>query len=243
MMQTVVLTGASRGIGHATAKLFTQNGWRVITCARTEVPDLCPFTQKNQDHFIIDFSSTDAVDSGLERLRSLLKDEPLHALVNNAGISPKFEDGSRLDTFTTEGSVWEEVLQVNLLAPAAFTRTLATSLKNGKGAVVNVTSIAGTRVHKFAGPAYAASKAALSALTREQASDLGKFGVRVNSVSPGEISTGMLSPSTEAEMLEVIPMRRIGTVEEVAATILFLCSGSASYINGTEIEINGGQHV
>ena len=243
MMQTVVLTGASRGIGHATAKLFSQNGWRVITCARTEVPDLCPFTQKNQDHFIIDFSSTDAVDSGLERLRSLLKDEPLHALVNNAGISPKFEDGSRLDTFTTEGSVWEEVLQVNLLAPAAFTRTLATSLKNGKGAVVNVTSIAGTRVHKFAGPAYAASKAALSALTREQASDLGKFGVRVNSVSPGEISTGMLSPSTEAEMLEVIPMRRIGTVEEVAATILFLCSGSASYINGTEIEINGGQHV
>ena len=243
MMQTVVLTGASRGIGHATAKLFSQNGRRVITCARTEVPDLCPFTQKNQDHFIIDFSSPDAVNSGLERLRSLLKDEPLHALVNNAGISPKFEDGSRLDTFTTEGSVWEEVLQVNLLAPAAFTRTLATSLKNGKGAVVNVTSIAGTRVHKFAGPAYAASKAALSALTREQASDLGKFGVRVNSVSPGEISTGMLSPSTEAEMLEVIPMRRIGTVEEVAATILFLCSGSASYINGTEIEINGGQHV
>ena len=243
MMQTVLLTGASRGIGHATAKLFSQNGWRVITCARTEVPDLCPFTQKNQDHFIIDFSSPDAVNSGLERLRSLLKDEPLHALVNNAGISPKFEDGSRLDTFTTEGSVWEEVLQVNLLAPAAFTRTLATSLKNGKGAVVNVTSIAGTRVHKFAGPAYAASKAALSALTREQASDLGKFGVRVNSVSPGEISTGMLSPSTEAEMLEVIPMRRIGTVEEVAATILFLCSGSASYINGTEIEINGGQHV
>ena len=242
-MQTVVLTGASRGIGHATAKLFSQNGWRVITCARTEVPDLCPFTQKNQDHFIIDFSSPDAVNSGLERLRSLLKDEPLHALVNNAGISPKFEDGSRLDTFTTEGSVWEEVLQVNLLAPAAFTRTLATSLKNGKGAVVNVTSIAGTRVHKFAGPAYAASKAALSALTREQASALGKFGVRVNSVSPGEISTGMLSPSTEAEMLEVIPMRRIGTVEEVAATILFLCSGSASYINGTEIEINGGQHV
>ena len=89
-MQTVVLTGASRGIGHATAKLFSQNGWRVITCARTEVPDLCPFTQKNQDHFIIDFSSPDAVNSGLERLRSLLKDEPLHALVNNAGISPKF---------------------------------------------------------------------------------------------------------------------------------------------------------
>ncbi|MAB18089.1 MAG: oxidoreductase, partial [SAR116 cluster bacterium] len=75
MMQTVVLTGASRGIGHATAKLFSQNGWRVITCARTEVPDLCPFTQKNQDHFIIDFSSPDAVNSGLERLRSLLKDE------------------------------------------------------------------------------------------------------------------------------------------------------------------------
>ena len=103
--------------------------------------------------------------------------------------------------------------------------------------------IAGTRVHRFAGPAYAASKAALSTLTRELASDLGNLGIRVNAVSPGEIKTEMLSLATADEMIHDIPMHRLGDVEEVASAIYFLCCGSASYINGAEIEINGGQHV
>jgi NAD(P)-dependent dehydrogenase (short-subunit alcohol dehydrogenase family) len=106
-----------------------------------------------------------------------------------------------------------------------------------------VTSIAGTRVHRFAGPAYAASKAALSTLTRELASDLGGLGIRVNAVSPGEIKTEMLSVATADQMIHDIPLHRLGDVEEVASAIYFLCCGSASYINGAEIEINGGQHV
>ena len=94
-----------------------------------------------------------------------------------------------------------------------------------------------------AGTAYAASKAALSALTREMASDFGKRGVRVNAIAPGEILTGILSPGSEEAMLPSIPLGRFGTSEEVAETIFFLCNDSAGYINGAELHVNGGQHV
>ena len=98
-------------------------------------------------------------------------------------------------------------------------------------------------MHPFAGAAYATSKAALAALTREMAHDLGPLGIRVNAIAPGEIETDILSPGTEA-LAEEIPLRRLGTAEEVAETIHFLCARpAAAYISGTEIEINGGQHV
>jgi NAD(P)-dependent dehydrogenase (short-subunit alcohol dehydrogenase family) len=115
-------------------------------------------------------------------------------------------------------------------------------LARAKGSVVNVTSIAGSRVHPFAGAAYATSKAALAALTREMASDFGPLGVRVNAISPGEIDTAILSPGTE-KIVEQIPMRRLGTTEEVAKAIYFLCTDASSYVNGAELHINGGQHV
>jgi NAD(P)-dependent dehydrogenase (short-subunit alcohol dehydrogenase family) len=97
-------------------------------------------------------------------------------------------------------------------------------------------------VHPFAGAAYATSKAALVALTREMAHDFGPLGVRVNSIAPGEIRTAILSPGTD-KLVESIPMRRLGEPDEVANTIFFLCSEGSSYISGTEIEINGAQHV
>ncbi len=119
---------------------------------------------------------------------------------------------------------------------------LLDELKKAKGSIVNVTSIAGSRVHPFAGAAYATSKAALAGLTREMASDYGPLGVRVNSISPGEIDTSILSPGTD-KIVAQIPMRRLGTPEEVAKAIYFLCTEQSSYVNGAEIHINGGQHV
>ena len=107
---------------------------------------------------------------------------------------------------------------------------------------MNVTSIAGSRVHPFAGAAYSTSKAALAALTREMAADFGPLGIRVNAISPGEIETAILSPGTE-ELIEDIPLRRLGAPEEVAKAIYFLCSEQASYVTGSELHINGGQHV
>lgn len=121
-------------------------------------------------------------------------------------------------------------------------RGLVAELEAANGAVVNVSSIAGGRVHPFAGSAYATSKAALAALTREMAADFAPRGIRVNAISPGEIDTAILSPGTEA-LVNGIPMRRLGEPEEVAKVIYFLCTEASSYINGAEIHINGGQHV
>jgi NAD(P)-dependent dehydrogenase (short-subunit alcohol dehydrogenase family) len=239
----LVLTGASRGIGHATVKRFSQEGWRVITCSRHGFPKNCPWEAGPEDHLQIDLSSPDDVDRGVNEWKSRLKGAPLHALVNNAGISPKLADGRRLDSISGDLAVWQHVYQVNVFAPLMLAKSLLAPLQAGPGTVVNVTSIAGSRVHEFAGSAYATSKAALSALTREMASDFGKLGVRVNAIAPGEIKTDILSPDSEAAILPQIPLGRFGSANEVADTIFFLCSDRAHYINGAEIHVNGGQHV
>jgi len=239
----LVLTGASRGIGHATVKRFSQEGWRVITCSRHGFPKNCPWEAGPEDHLQIDLSSPDDVDRGVNELKSRLNGAPLHALVNNAGISPKLADGRRLDSISGDLAVWQHVYQVNVFAPLMLAKSLLAPLQAGPGTVVNVTSIAGGRVHEFAGSAYATSKAALSALTREMASDFGKLGVRVNAIAPGEIKTDILSPDSEAAILPQIPLGRFGSANEVADTIFFLCSDRAHYINGAEIHVNGGQHV
>ena len=167
----------------------------------------------------------------------------LHALVNNAGISPKGEAGARLGTIDTRLEDWQHVFQVNFFAPILLARGLLEELERAGGAVVNVTSIAGGRVHPFAGAAYATSKAALASLTREMAADFGPRGIRVNAISPGEIDTPILSPGTDKIVRENIPMRRLGEPEEVAKAIYFLCTDQSSYVNGAELHINGGQHV
>ena len=130
----------------------------------------------------------------------------------------------------------------HFFAPIMLARGLVDELKKAQGSVVNVTSIAGTRVHPFAGSAYATSKAALASLTKEMAFDFGPLGIRVNAIAPGEIDTAILSPGTE-KLVEQIPMRRLGHPDEVAKIIYVLCTETSSYLNGAEIHINGGQHV
>ena len=132
---------------------------------------------------------------------------------------------------------------MRLLAPILLARGLFDELKDGAGTVVNVTSIVGSRVHPFAGTAYATSKAALAALTREMAADFGPLGIRVNAIAPGEIDTAILSPGTEEIVAHQIPLHRLGTTDEVAKIIYVLCTDTGSYVHGAEIHINGGQHV
>ncbi len=239
----LVLTGASRGIGHATVKRFSEEGWRVITCSRHAFPDNCPWPAGPEDHLQINLADPVSIEGGVKDLLNRLDGQPLSALVNNAGISPKLEDQSRMDSLQTPMEVWREVFQVNFFAPIMLARGLADALYKGPGAIVNVTSIAGSRVHGFAGTAYATSKAALAALTREMASDFGPLGVRVNAIAPGEIKTDIISPATEQVLTPEIPMRRLGKTAEVADTIYYLCSDGAQYVHGAEIHINGGQHV
>lgn len=240
--KTLVLTGASRGIGHATVKRFSSAGWRVIACSRHAVPEDCPWQAGGEDHVQVDLGDPEDRARGVEEIRRRLKGGQLHALVNNAGISPKGEGGLRLNTLNTSEEDWRKVFEVNFFAPVVLARGLFEELRRAGGSIVNVTSIAGSRVHPFAGAAYATSKAALAALTREMASDLGPHGIRVNAIAPGEIDTAILSPGTDKIVAE-IPMRRLGKPEEVARTIYYLCTDQSAYVTGSEIHINGGQHV
>lgn len=243
--KTLILTGASRGIGHATVKRFSSAGWRVITCSRHGFPEDCPWEAGPEDHIQVDLSDADNTREAIAEMKKRLKDQGgrLNALVNNAAISPKGEEGSRLGAIDTPLADWQTVFQVNFFGPVMLARGLIDELKLARGAVVNVSSIAGGRVHPFAGAAYATSKAALAAATREMAFDFGPHGVRVNAISPGEIDTSILSPGTEKIVRENIPMRRLGEPEEVAKAIYFLCTEQSSYVNGAELHINGGQHV
>lgn len=240
--KTLLLTGASRGIGHATVKRFSASGWRVITCSRHAFPEDCPWEAGEEDHIQVDLSSPDSTIAAVAEIKSRLDGGRLEALVNNAGISPKGPNGERLNTTATDLRTWGQVFHVNFFAPVVLARGLIDELTAAHGAVVNVTSIAGSRVHPFAGAAYATSKAALKSLTREMAHDFGPLGVRVNAIAPGEIETAILSPGTE-KLTEKIPMRRLGQPSEVADVIYMLSTGASSYITGVEIEINGGQHV
>lgn len=243
--KTLILTGASRGIGHATVKRFSSAGWRVITCSRHGFPEDCPWEAGPEDHIQVDLSDPANTREAISEMKERLKAQGsrLNALVNNAAISPKGEGGSRLGAIDMPIEDWQTVFQVNFFGPIMLARGLKDQLQAGHGAVVNVSSIAGSRVHPFAGAAYATSKAALAALTREMASDFGPIGVRVNAISPGEIDTSILSPGTEKIVEEDIPMRRLGEPEEVAKAIYFLCTEQSSYVNGAELHINGGQHV
>jgi len=240
--RSLLLTGASRGIGHATVKRFSEEGWRVLTCSRHPFPEDCPWPAGEEDHVQVDLADPRQTMEAVEEVKKRLKGGRLDALVNNAGISPKNDTGKRLTSLDTDLRDWGQVFHVNFFSAVVLARGLKDELALAKGAIVNVTSIAGTRVHPFAGTAYATSKAALASLTREMAHDFGPIGVRVNAVAPGEIETEILSPGTE-KLAESLPMRRLGQPEEVAQTIYFLCSGKSSYISGVEIEINGAQHV
>jgi len=240
--RTLILTGASRGIGHATVKRFSAAGWRVITVSRQAFSENCPWEAGPEDHVVMDLSSNESLDEGVETLKERLQGGPLHALVNNAAISPKGPNGERLNTMMSDLDLWQSVFHVNFYAPLVLARGLFDELKAGQGSILNVTSIAGGRVHPFASAAYSTSKAALASLTREMAADYGPHGVRVNAISPGEIETAMIGPEYQA-LAEEIPMHRLGRPEEVASMIYVLCSDQSSYVNGSEIHINGGQHV
>src|ERR1700730_7260967 len=240
--RTLLLTGASRGIGHATVIRFSSAGWRVITCSRHPFPENCPWDAGPEDHIQVDLADHDDTVRAIAEIRRRLEGGMLHALVNNAAISPKAEGGKRLGSIDTDVENWSHVFRVNFFAPIMMARGLIEELKAAKGSVVNVTSIAGGRVHPFAGTAYATSKAALASLTREMAADFGPLGIRVHAIAPGEIAPPILSPGTE-KIVEQIPLHRLGTPDEVAKIIYVLCTETSSYVNGAEIHINGGQHV
>ena len=239
---TMILTGASRGIGHATVQRFSREGWRIVTCSRDAVPDECQRDPNWTYHITADLADPDDLKRFVAEADAVLADGPVHALINNAAVSPKTPFKERLGCLNGDLEAWREVFELNLFAPLALARGFARPLHRGRGSIVNITSIAGHAIHPFAGSAYSISKAALSALTRELAVEFAGLGVRVNAVAPGEIETAMIGPEYEA-LIPRIPMQRLGRPEEVAAAVFRLCGPDFAYVTGTEIFVTGGQHL
>ena len=240
--KTAIITGASSGIGHATAKLYLERGWQIVTCSRGAVPDGDDNADGWIGHIPTDLADADSVAGFIAAASSELDGESLHALVNNAGMSPKSPNQERLGCLNGDLEAWHDVFELNLFAPLKLSRGFASALHRGEGAIVNVTSIAGHLIHPFAGSAYSISKTALSGLTREMANEFASLNVRVNAVAPGEIETEMVGSEYEV-LIPRIPLNRMGTPEDVARTIYYLCSEDAGYVTGSELWVTGGQHL
>lgn len=182
--KTLLLTGASRGIGHATVKYFNAAGWRVFTASRQSWASECPWADGEENHIHLDLEDIPGVEASLELIREAWRRPAPRA----GGQCRHLAQGRRRRAprcAETDYATWLRVFNVNLFSTALLARGLFAELKAAQGTVINVTSIAGSKVHPFAGVAYATSKAALSALTREMAHDFGPHGVRVNAIAPG----------------------------------------------------------
>ena len=254
--KTLLLTGASRGIGHATVKHFHAAEWRVITVSRQPFDKICPWPQGEKDHIQGDLNDVEHYDAIIASIRAKLAEPEtggrLAALVNNAGISPKLPGGKRMGVLDTDLAAWQNVFNVNLFATALLARGLFEELKAAQGSVVNVTSIAGSKVHPFAGVAYATSKAALAALTREMAHDFGPHGVRCNAIAPGTVDTPSLADRinsyedpVEARKNFVArqPMGRLAQAHEIAPIVVYLASNESVFASGQVFAVDGGMTI
>ena len=240
IMKVAIVTGAARGIGLAISKKFLEEGYRVAildidqkTLSQTMKQD---FDTNNVLGLECDVSEPDQVDQSVNRV--LEQFGRIDVLVNNAGIA---EFKPMLETTYDE---WSRILAVNLNGPFICTQACAPiMLKNEGGSIVNIASISGLRASTLR-IAYGTSKAALMHLTKQQAAELGNKGVRVNAIAPGPVDTAMAKKVHTADIRsdyhDVIPLNRYGLEEEIADAVWFLCSDSASYINGQIIAADGG---
>ena len=238
--RVAVVTGGARGIGRASGEWFLRHGWCTVlidrdadTLAKT-VADLALPERLLGLHG--DVSVPEQVAQAAADV--VARFGRVDALVNNAGVAvfkPVLETGFQ---------EWRDVMATNLDGAFLCTQAFgAQMVRQGRGAVVNIASISGLRASTMR-VAYGTSKAALIHLTRQHAVELGNAGVRVNAVAPGPVETEMArqvhSAAIRADYRDAIPLARYGSTDEMAATIGFLCSDEASYINGQVLAVDGG---
>ena len=151
----MLLTGASRGIGHATVKRFSSAGWRVITCSRHAFPENCPWEMGPEDHLQVDLADAEDTVRAIEEVRGRLPEGGSTRSSTMPASRPRDRAARGSARVETEIADWQKVFQVNFFAPVMLARGLHRRAARAKGSIVNVTSIAGSRVHPFAGAAYA----------------------------------------------------------------------------------------
>lgn len=231
--KVVVITGGSGGLGLTTAKLFVEAGARVV-CVDLQPPeDLARYRFIKAD--VSNFEEVHTCVAGI-----LAEEQSLDCLINNAGISRE------APVWKMDAAAWDAVLNVNLKGAFNFIHHVAPHFRERQqGKIVNVSSINGMR-GKFGLANYAASKAGLIGLTKTVAKELGRYNVNVNAVAPGYILTPLtqnLPQQILDQALAETVLGRLGRPEEVAHTILFLCSELARHITGAVIKIDGGQYI
>ncbi len=235
--KTVIITGASRGIGYATACLFAERGWNVAANYLNTPEPAQQLESKYQNLIALraDISQKDQarqlVAATVERFGTV------DVLINNAAVAQQ-----KLFCDITEAE-WNHLLAVNLNGTAFCCQAvLEEMIRRKSGKILNLSSIWGQKGASCE-VGYSASKAAIIGLTKALAKEVGLSGITVNCVSPGVIDTDMnrhLDPQTMASLKEETPLARIGTPEEVAQLLYFLASDEAGFITGQVIGINGG---
>ncbi|WP_157132116.1 SDR family oxidoreductase [Roseobacter sp. AzwK-3b] len=235
-MQAAIVTGAARGIGLATTKLMVAEGWQVAMIDRDEAALMAAAEElENVLPVVCDVSDPDQVSAMTAKVMDRFG--RIDALVNNAGVA----DFRPLAD--TDLAIWREVMATNLDGVFLTSQAVLPHLKETQGAIVNIASISGLRASTLR-VAYGTSKAAVIHLTRQQAAELGEWGVRANCVAPGPVDTKLAlavhSPAIRAAYHDSIPLNRYGSELEIAEAIVFLCSRRASYVTGQVIAVDGG---
>lgn len=227
-----LVTGAARGIGLATAQGFAAQGWRVVLLDR-DADELARVVSDLPDAtaLVCDISDPDAVAASFATL------DRLDCLVNNAGVA-QFGPIEACDF-----ALWRTIMATNLDGTFLCSQAALPLLKDSRGSIVNVTSISGLRASTLR-VAYGTSKAAVIQLTKQQAAELGEYGIRANCVCPGPVRTKLAMAVHSQEIInayhDAIPLNRYGSEAEIAAAIIFLASDSASYITGQVLAADGG---
>jgi 3-oxoacyl-[acyl-carrier protein] reductase len=241
-MKTVLITGATSGIGEACVNKFANNGWRIIGFGRNrDRLDLVQSKALDNGAGMCEMHKVDLLDLKQikETIINSIKTVSIESIINCAGIA------SSGDIENIEFSEWDNMLRVNLTAPVAIIQNALPLLKKSNYAsIVNVSSIAGRSRSISLGCHYTTTKAGIIGLTRHLATELGASGIRVNCVAPSQTHTPMLDKALTKEnqkkLAKKVPLGRLSKSSEQANVIYFLCTKSASYINGAIIDVNGG---
>ena len=242
--RTALVTGASRGIGRAIALALASEGADVAinyihsdTAAKQLMKEIHEMGRKA---IMIQADISHYAETCRMAQEALTYFGRIDILVNNAGVTSD-RSFQKMDHET-----WRKVLDINLDGVFNCSKVFLDSMiQNGWGRIVNITSVIG-QIGNFGQVNYAASKAGVAAFTKSLAKEVAAKGITVNAVAPGFIETEMVAVIPEkirAKLLEQIPMRRFGTIDEVARACVYLCSGDGDYITGSELKINGGLYM
>ncbi|MEM7424913.1 MAG: SDR family oxidoreductase [Pseudomonadota bacterium] len=234
--RTALITGAARGIGLAAARLFLAKGYHVAMADR-DGPELERAAADLDSVLALKRDVSVPVDAEGMVADTLERFGRIDCLVNNAGVA----DFGRIEE--TSFARWREVMDTNLDGVFLCSQAAFAALRETRGAIVNVASISGLRASTLR-VAYGTSKAAVIHLTRQQAAELGEYGIRVNAVAPGPVRTEMSVKVHTQDIIDAyhdaIPLNRYGSEEEIANAIVFLASDEASYITGQILAADGG---